>query len=579
MKENRIAGISVSYKTELFATFWITLGCFLFTYLYFDFFYVEYEGLFDSFYSGKLTEGLPFRSIYFLGNIGLSYLYSWLYELFPKIEWISWILYTYLFAACFVGLYIVRKIVPEKLPWWVKLLAQISLYLLVFADQNIHFIFTRVSYMVTGISLIAIVYFFSEAGSVKKHRMLFIALNLLFVIGTLTRSESATAAFLQTFLFGIFYLQNIRRFATLFLFPSIFLFSVLSTIAYDLKTTQEFYKQIEPDIEAQLCERENAVALSTMKTHRDSVLWKTAKNIIWSDPEIISPAYLRSLIRPEKFLYTDSRQWERVYRDVSDIAFRFWHVGLLSILLGLLLLLQGQFNSRFGYFFWLVFVASFWLLTSVQTYTVKVNDRSFSPLISIFIFCHLLLLARYLKPRLLPYVYPLVIGVLLLFGFHLYYLKVESNQLKSDLAGYQSNLKTITQLAANKYLVVNSSSCDYLFSSNKPFHPFDFSAYKKLYIVDGFNMPFLPYYRRYLEKECQCDMYAFPSFWTYLRTKKEEVVVVSSTERMDILKDYLKEIRHYDLPITRDTSALLLQLQKSDSRGLFTHLAVYKLNE
>ena len=64
------------YKTKFALALMVTVGCFLFTYLYYDFFYVEYEALFDSFYSGKLTGGLPFRSVYFLGNIGTSHLYS-----------------------------------------------------------------------------------------------------------------------------------------------------------------------------------------------------------------------------------------------------------------------------------------------------------------------------------------------------------------------------------------------------------------------------------------------------------------------------------------------------------------------
>jgi len=565
------------YRTKAFLTFLVTLACFAFTYLYYDFFYVEYEALFDSFYSGSLTEGMPFRSIYFLGNIGTSHIYSWLYEIYPQIEWISWILYSYLFVSCFIGLYLIADILPRSVPGWAKVGLQVAVYFLIFADHNIHFIFTRVSYMATGLSLIGLVYFFRLPGSIKERPLLFVALNLWFIVGTLTRSESATAAFLQVACFGVLYLQNVKRVAVIFLFPTLFLGSLLAAIAYDIKTTKDFYKQIEPDIEAQFCERENAYPVSDMKTYRDSVMAMTAEDIMWSDPKVMTPRYLRSLIKPEKFIYTDPHHWQRVYKNVSAIGLRFWFLGLIAFLLGVAILVQCRFNNRFAYILWFGFVISFWFLTALQTYTVKVNDRSFSPLISIFIFCNIVMFLQHSRSGIRGLAYPLVLGVLLLFGVHLNYLRTETQQLRHDLEEYQQNRKVITALAAHKILVVNSSSCDYLFSSNKPFHVFDFSAFKKVYITDGYNMPFLPYYRRYLEKECGCDMFEFPGFWDYLRTRHDEVVVVSAAHRMSILKEYLHAIHQYELPVTERNDAQLLELEKSDYRGTFNKLSVYTL--
>ena len=431
--------------------------------------------------------------------------------------------------------------------------------------------------MVTGTALIGLVYFFRAPGSVRDRPWLFLFFNLWFVLGTLTRSESSTAAFLQICFFGAFYLQSIKRFALIFLFPFLFLLSLLSAVAYDIKTTKDFYKQIEPEIEAQFTDRDNAVPLSTMKTYRDTVMWQTATDIMWSDPKVISPAYMRSIIKPEKLLYTDARQWRRVCNTVSEIASKFWYLGLISVLLGIGLLIRYKFNSSFGYLFWLAFVSSFWLLTAIQTYTDKVNDRSFSPLISLFIFCHVVMILPYLRDNIGRRMSALLVGIFILFSVHLFHLKSESNQLHKDLEDYKKNLAIITSVAKDKILVINSSSCDYLFSSNKPFHPFNFSSFKKIYITDGYNMPFLPYYRRYLERECKCDMYAFPSFWDYLRTRHDEVVVVSTSQRMAILREYMRVIHGYDLPISESRNATLLRLEESDHRGLFANLKVYDL--
>jgi hypothetical protein len=242
--------------------------------------------------------------------------------------------------------------------------------------------------MVTGLSLLGIVFFFKEPGTIQQRPGLFIALNLWFVVGVLTRSESATAVLLQFAFFGLVYLQNLKRTVLLLVWPTVFLFAVLLTIAYDLKTSKEYYKQVEPEIEAQLCERENIVPLSIMTTARDSAKWMAARTIMWADPKVLTPDYLRSLIRPEKFIYTDVAQWKRVYRDMSAIVARFWYLALMCLVLGLAMALSGALTTKTAYVYWGVFAVSFWWLIALQTYTVKVNDRSFSPLISLFVLCH-----------------------------------------------------------------------------------------------------------------------------------------------------------------------------------------------
>jgi hypothetical protein len=216
-------------------------------------------------------------------------------------------------------------------------------------------------------------------------------------------------------------------------FPHLFLFSVLFAIAYDLKTTTEYYKQVEPEIEAQFCERNNMVPLSDMKTSRDSAKYKAATTILWSDPKILTPEYMRSLVRDEKFIYTDVRQWERVFNDLTSITLRFWYLGILCVLLGIGLMFIQKRKSKLSTIIYLSFVSSFWILTALQTYTVKVNDRSFLPLISLFIFCHIVMLLPHLRKRLSAKAYPFLAGIALIFVVHLYNLKLESNQLKNDL--------------------------------------------------------------------------------------------------------------------------------------------------
>jgi hypothetical protein len=559
-----------------FLAFGLTVVCFVATYLYYDFYYVEYETLFDSFYSGSLTEGMPFRSIYFLGHIGISHFYSMLYQYYPSVEWMSWILYSYLFISCWIGLYIVLNVLSDRMLCF-QLLAALLVYLLVFADHNIHFIFTRVSYMVSGLALIGLVYFFRDPGSIRTRKWLFIFLNFWFVIGTLTRSESSVAACLQVACFAIFYLYDLKRFALLFIFPFIFLLTVLAYIGYDIRTSTEFYKQIEPDIEAQYTDRDNVVPLAMMKTRRDSAQWQAARDIIWSDPRVLSPSYLRSLVLPERPFYTDARQWRRVFGTLKEIGARFWFLGLTAFILSLGVLLLCPFPSRFSYIVWLGFAVSFWVLIALQTYTDKVNDRSFVPLISLFILCHIIIILPYFRGlswRTISIGGPLLV----FFAIHIHYLNTESAILRRDLGNYQSNLSAIKKVARGKILAINSSTCYYVFSCNKPFHRFDYSDFKKVYITDGYNMPFLPYYRRYLERECHCNMMEFPSFWTYLRSRKEEVVILSIPRRLRILQEYMNAVHGCDISFHAVPTAGLLRLEESDFRSILNDLYIYKIN-
>ena len=568
-----------SQKT-FFLTLTVTLLCFGLTYIFFGFYYVEYEGLFDSFYTGKLTPGMPFRSIYFLANIGTSHFYSYLYGVSPKIEWISWIFYSCLFLACFIGLFIVAELLRPTRSWITISIIQVGVYFLIFADHNIHFIYTRVSYMCCGLSLLALIIFFDSRKAIRSRPVIFMLLNLFFTFGTLTRVESATASVSLLVFFGVFYLQNIRQFIRLFIYPILLVGSFIIAISYDIKTSKEFYKQIEPDIEVQYCERENSIPLSSMKTLRDSVLYTAALSMMWSDPRTMTPEYLRSLIRPENLIYTDAYQWGRTYRNISDTVSEHWPIVLLCLLFAFAIYIQYNFStSKFSLLSWLAFELSFWILITMQTYTFKIVDRSFLPFMSLFILCHIIVLIQHLKPRVSLWLYPISVFGTILFFICIYHIKFESDILKLDLSKYQDNTKAIKKLASNHYLILNSSSCDFLFLSNTPFHPFDFSNYKKVYITDGYNIPFLPYYRRYLEKDCHCDMYDYPSFWNYLRTLHNDVIIVSEARRIDITTNYLQEIHHYTLPVKQDSSVVLNKLEKSDAREDFVDLRVYRLTD
>jgi hypothetical protein len=539
------------YKSHLFLALVSTLFCFVFTYLFFGFYFVEYEGLNTALLSSALTPDIIFRSVYFSGNLVISYFYSLFYEFLPGIQWISWFEYLWMYVACTVCLFVLLTCLPEGLSIKIKILLTVAVYILVFADHLVHLIYTRVAYLVCGVSLISMVVFFADKSTIKKKCWLFIFLNLFFVVGTLIRNEAAIACFLLVLTFALFYLKSIRQTMLLFAFPLIIVAGQSLFLILDIHTagTEEFYKQVEPDIEEQFIARNNLKPLSMMETHRDSAIYGLAKEMSLSDPRIMTPEYLRSMIMPENFMFTDSRQWSRAADELNNIIRQYWYLVLISVMLSIALFIQLYAGVNKQSLFLLIFTSSFWVLTIVQAYVDKVNERSWAPYIGLFILCHILLLAKNTNVRFRPVLF-ILFTLCGIFCFILVYqLKKESARLMDDVAFHKQQSDKIKSVVANNILVINSSSFNSLFLSNTPFQLFDFSSFKRIYITDSYIIPFLPYYRRYLEKECACNIYDYPSIWKYIKSRKAEVVIVSSSRHIRSIQKYLKDIHGLALPL------------------------------
>ena len=118
---------------------------------------------------------------------------------------------------------------------------------------------------------------------------------------------------------------------------------------------------------------------------------------------------------------------------------------------------------------------------------------------------------------------------------------------------YERDLDTLRALAQNKTLVINSSVFNPFFLSGKPFQPFNFSSFKKIYLTNSYIIPFLPYYKRYIERECNCSVYKFPSFWQYLLISDDTVMIVSNEKQMDIVINYMRVVHNFSLPLQRLT--------------------------
>lgn len=551
--------------------FCVVLLCLVFTYFFFGFYFSEYEGLNIALLSGSLTPGMAFRSVYFSGNQVISHFYSLLYEFNPHVEWISLLEYFWmLIAAVLAMLALSKAFQTSRLSIAVKTLTIVVVYLLVFSDHQIHLIYTRVAYLVCGVSLICITVFFENNLNIKNTWGWLVGLNLFFAIGTFIRNEAAIACILLILPFTLIYLKNVQRTILLFMFPILMVGAQTLFFALDIKNAsdKEFYKQVEPDIEEQFIARGNLVPISYVRTYSDTVRYQMAAEMTFSDPRVITPAFLRSLILPEKLLFTDMRQWNRVFSELTEIFLKYWYLVILILLLTTALFVQcSLYAKKCNWIYYWVFVLSFWGLTIAQTYVDKVNERSWLPYLGLFILCHTLLLAKSIQNGFSLKLYPILALCAILFIAHLVYLKQESNRLKANLSYQQQQLQFVKDIAQNRILVVNSSAFSFLFLSNKPFQKFNFSAFEKVYITDSYIVPFLPYYKRYLESECTCDIYDYPSFWKYLKGIPDQVLIVSEPHRLNVIGNYLSETYNFILAANEKEVEQLIKVRRDNSEN------------
>lgn len=534
------------------ATLAFSALCMAACYALWGFYYTEYEGLNIALLSGSLTPGMAFKQVYFSGNLVISHLYSLLYQSISGVEWISGIEYTLLLIATALGLLSVNHSSAKPLSAAQKLTGGLLLYLLLFAPHHISLIYTRVAYLVCGTALLAMVVFGHTQNSFLNGWKKYTAFLLFFITGTLIRNEAALATLLLALPFAVYYLQSLKKALLLLALPAAIVSAQSLYLAYDIThaTNTEYYKQVEPDIEEQYTARQNLLPLSALHTHRDSVLYALASEMSFSDPTNLTPAYLRSLILPEAFYLTDTRQWQRAFTELKEINQQYIALVLLAIALSALLLKrQYATGHKTLLLYALGTVLSFWALTALQAYTDKINERSWLPYLSLFILYLTALALKTPLPR--KGTTALVCGAFLLLqaGLQLHTLTQCARGLRTQQQAQRQLLHQIEKTAQGKALVTNSSAFNFLFLSAQPFVPFNYTAFKKIYLTDSYILPFLPYYQKYLEQQCACSMYAYPAIWQYLIKEETGAVVVSTPNRLHAISYYNQQLHGLALPL------------------------------
>lgn len=504
--------------------------------------------MFHAFLSGAMSPGVPFNSWYYQGFIGISYLYSLFYQLILGIEWISWLSYFYILLSSALFLFLFRiNITINKFIFIIPFFA--VLFFLTMCEHVVILQNARVAYLLCGASLLSIIILFKSKEDVIKNKRYFIGLNLLFLLGALTRSEPALATSLLFTCFAVVWYKRITHVLIITAPALIITLAIIAGIIIDINVSDDFHKRVEPDIEMQITVRKNLVPLSSMNSLYDSIRYEAATKMLWSDPEIITEEFLRSLIEEPPYTSLNSKQWQRTKDELLHYLSNYRHLLLLNVFMFILIsgiqLIRRNFMDA-G--LTLLYLAGFFIAVTTQTYMIKMKDWSFSPFLSIFTISGLLLLIKIITEKKIQF--GILTGLLLTACiFHYYYMINRVEIFKNKYAFNKTLYDRVYNIAKGETLLINPSSFQSFTSSQRPFTVFDYSEFDKLYFYESQIASLLPGYREFLEKECNCSVWNFSNFYRYLLDNNNPKIVyaLSTDSRMDLIRRYLETIHDYKI--------------------------------
>lgn len=520
---------------------------------FFGFYYEFYESLFTALLSGSLTPEVQYNNLFYFGHVGLSHIYSWFYTIAPKISWLNYFSYLYLITATFL---IIKPFFNfSKLGWFIYSLAAFILW--ISAEHFILLNLTRVSMLLTFGSLFALI--FSPELDKKTNYFKSIFLLLISTLGILTRVESGILIIVIIILFlTIYYPPEIsnkkKRTLLKLLYPILLIVFCTAWFKIDIKTSDEFYKQIEPNLEYELMVRNNILEISSMKNARDSVRYMAVYDGMWGDAKTNDLYFLKSLIKHEDFKLWDPYTLHIAYVSIVRSINNCLSISITLLILFLfsigLLIADKKYKSALRL---LLFNISFWILLFIISYKAKMVERGLSPMLFSVSILHIYILLKHTSLLKRKVTKAIFVFILFFIAFYHYnFLSSTSDKYSREYNLFNKRLDFLEKNLKDKSLMLNKESVDILMKSQRPFKSFDFSSFKSILIYDMLAFNTIEPYKSYLALKCNCNPLDYKSFFSNIIHSNEiDPLFVISESSKNFLKEYLITVHKQNTSWTR----------------------------
>lgn len=544
-------------QAELLITLFTAIACFV----WFTPTYEDYGYFLTAMASGQFCD-FNFIDLHYLGFVGVSAAYKFLYHLLPQYNWMGIGILVFDLLGLYLLLRLLRMIVLPQ----VYLLRFLQLLFVLFYIENIIQIsHTRFSLMFCGIALFNLV-FYPDG---RKRTELFYA--FLFLLGMLHRPESSMGMLLVVgsgFLLDQFNVWHVLKNLRL---PLLFTAVFLTVVALNWSRTTVFMEKVEPEIEYKMMDK-RMVGISTMKTAVDSVKYEVAANGMWFDPEIITTDFLRSLLLPG--INLSPAHAAKVFFHLLKYYQHYVFIAALWLLY-ILPLLSTAYSRRLVGKLVLFQVVVFAILYVLDFNGRLVAERHFLPVqlmaavISLYIlfessayavaYCngvgratgHLCLLLA------------LAAGIFTVANY-----KAENCTLSTEIACYEKAMQQVESKYAHR-TIVNTISNIYLLNHNFSFYARNYTNCRYL-MYDVFTFSLIPEYTAYLNRTCGCDALDPVTFYTWLA--KQNALYMCDPPRFDLTERYMNLVHALPLRFVASPDSLVVPSCMSD-----THLHDFEL--
>lgn len=478
---------------------------------------------------------------YYLGFVGLTWIYELLYATFPAFNWIGISFLSFSVIVLYLLLRSIRNMITFNTQSRYLTIAIQLLFTLFFVENIISMSHTRFSLLYCGIGL------FNLAFTRNMNLKATLVNTAIFAFGLSSRPESGLGMVLLVSIGYMVYNFNALQLAKRIFLPVLLTVSMFSYFAYDWAHTDMYVKKVEPEIEYKIMDR-RIIPLSEMKTAVDSVKYEAAMVGMWFDIHTMNPDYLRSLLLPGINLSPEHAG--KVF--FHALSFYGHYVFIPCVVLALLILCLFTPGYRKVIFKIILFqIATFLVIYGVDFNGRLVGERHFLnlQLVALLISAYYVFgamaasdLQRLGKPL-------LVIALLLIAAGTLPTLlnyKASNDFMAADIECYESAMEEIENTFSNRLVVATLSN---VYLLNRSFSVYNHNYIKNKYIMfDVFTYSLAPGYLNYLGSQCSCDPTDPVAFYQWLSDSK--ALYMAEPDRYDLTERYMNTVHHQNIKFT-----------------------------
>lgn len=483
----------------------------------------------------------------------ICYLCSSLYHSIPSMPWYGIFLCLFNLIASVNIFIIFHQVLSKFFNQYIETLLLVVLYVIVILQHIILINFTRTAIILSGSSLILIFQLF-YSNKVYSHKWLLIVLLMfLYTLGFMTRPAAAILSPLLVFPFALLTGLVLKKFKiSIYLVLILSLFVIILQFSHTLlmspgERDSDKFHAYWSNI-AEFDENKKIV----YKSEQDSIKITALNFRFASDRDMMNNNFLDTY-STSKIFYYEKISSKGIKVSIIDLFIFFINPyrGLTLLSLFVFSVLSVSYYRKGGKYFLYYLIPQalfFFLILSIYIF-MKMPDRLFSPLFTIYTTCSILLLQTSqlnFKIKKILYFFIVIIMISLWYALN---LNIRDN-IQSKAANNENMqiLETLGNRFTDKTFLVTRSTLQ-IFGSIRVLDNINLhNNNNKIMPIAGWTTIFPSYIK---EVESICKSGSIYSFFCYIKDHPQNFIIISNEATNGFLASYFKILYNLNLKFTK----------------------------